>query len=104
MDEQDRRSVFYMAEVFGPDRVQTRRNFWIIYVLLMLVTLGVCLEGGSRLILSVNRLRTRIAGVDDASFRLQWIRQRKDHREMTGPFAAYHPIRGWILNPNIRDM
>lgn len=70
----------------------------------MVITLGIGLEGGSRVILSVDRLRRRAIGIDDSSYRLQWIKLRKEHQEWTGPFAAYHPIRGWALTPNIKDM
>jgi len=62
------------------------------------------LEGGSRLVLSINPLRRRVTGFDDASYRLQWIRLHREHQDWTGPFAIYHPTRGWALKSGIRDM
>ena len=93
-----------MTQVFKQAPVQTKRSSWIANLLLMLIVLGVCLEGGSRLVLSVNRLRKRAIGIDDSSYRLRWIKARSEHLEWTGPFAAYDPTRGWILKPDIRDM
>jgi GDSL-like Lipase/Acylhydrolase family len=93
-----------MTQAVRAAPARARRNSWIASVLLMIVTLGVCLEGGSRILLSVDRLRGRIAGIDDSSYRLQWIQLRGGHLEWTGPFAEYQAGRGWILKPNIKDM
>jgi GDSL-like lipase/acylhydrolase family protein len=77
---------------------------WIAKALLFVITLLVFMEGGTRLVLSINPLRRRVAGFDDSSYRLQWVRLHREHREQTGPFAVYHPTRGWALKPDIRDM
>lgn len=81
-----------------------RRQSWIAETLLLVVSLFVFMEGGSRLALSTNPLRRRITGFDDSSYRLQWIRLHRIHQEWTGVFSVYHPIRGWALGANIRDL
>lgn len=62
------------------------------------------MEGGARLALSIGRIRDRITGFDNSSYRLQWIRLHRSHREWTGKYAVYHPTRGWTLEPGIRNM
>ena len=49
-------------------------------------------------------LRRQILGYDNSSFRLQWVVLHAIHVEWTGPYAIYHPTRGWTLRPNIKDM
>jgi hypothetical protein len=77
---------------------------WTGKVLILVVVLLACLEGGSRLIFAINPLRRRATGFDDASYRLAWIRLRREQRDWTGPFATYHSTRGWALKSNIRDL
>jgi hypothetical protein len=77
---------------------------WIPKTLLFVITLLVFMEGGTRLVLSINPLRRRITGFDDSSYRLQWVRLHQEHREQTGPHAIYHPTRGWALRPDITNM
>jgi len=77
---------------------------WVSKVLILVISLFVFMEGGARLILSINPLRRRVTGIDDSSYRLQWIRLHREHQEWTGPFAVYHPIRGWALKPDIKDL
>lgn len=77
---------------------------WIGKLFILVFTALVCMEGGSRLVLAINPLRRRVAGFDDASYRLQWIKLHREHREWTGPFAAYHPTRGWALKSGIQDL
>jgi hypothetical protein len=77
---------------------------WISKVLILVVSLLVFLEGGSRLILSINSIRQRVMGIDDSSYRLQWVRLHQQHREWTGPFAVYDPTRGWAVKPGVEDM
>jgi len=55
-------------------------------------------------VLSINPLRRRVIGFDDASYRLQWIKLHAEHKDWTGPFAIYHPTRGWALKAGIQDM
>jgi hypothetical protein len=73
-------------------------------VLILVFSVLVCLEGGSRLVLSINALRRRVTGFDDASYRLQWIKLHGEHKDWTGPFAIYHPTRGWALKSGIQGM
>jgi len=81
-----------------------QRQAWIGKVLILVFSVLVCMEGGSRLVLSINPLRRRVTGFDDASYRLQWIRLHREHQDWTGPFAIYHPTRGWALKSGIQDM
>jgi len=82
----------------------SRRKVWIGKVLILIFSVLVCMEGGSRLVLSINPLRRRVIGFDDASYRLQWIKLHAEHKDWTGPFAIYHPTRGWALKAGIQDM
>jgi hypothetical protein len=77
---------------------------WIAQLLLFVVSLAVLMEGGTRLVLSINPLRRRVTGFDDSSYRLLWVRLHRQAREQTGPHAVYHPTRGWTLRANIRGM
>jgi hypothetical protein len=62
------------------------------------------MEGGARLIVSIDRLRQRAIGYDNASFRLEWVARHAYHTDWTGPFATYHLTRGWALKARIHDM
>jgi hypothetical protein len=77
---------------------------WIAKAFLFAVSLVIFMEGGTRLVLSINPLRRRVTGFDDSSYRLLWIRLHREKREQTGPHAIYHPTRGWALKPGIKDM
>jgi len=77
---------------------------WVSKILLCVITLAVFMEGGSRLVLSISRLRQRVTGFDDSSYRLQWIRLHRIHQEWTGKYAIYHPTRGWTLKPDIKEL
>jgi hypothetical protein len=83
---------------------ESTRQAWIAKFLILIFSLLACMEGGSRLVLSINPLRRQATGFDDASYRLQWIRLRQEQREWTGPFAVYQPTRGWALKSGIQDM
>jgi len=87
-----------------PAAEKPERMVWIFKVLLFVVALVVFMEGGARLVLVIHPLRKRIAGYDNSSYRLQWIGLHKIHLEWTGQYAIYHPIRGWTLKPNIKNM
>ena len=95
------REIIHAAE---PGTRKPERHAWIAKVLILVLSLLVCMEGGSRLVLSINPLRRRATGFDDASYRLQWIRLRQEQRDWTGPFAVYHSTRGWALKSGIQDM
>jgi hypothetical protein len=88
----------------GPVSSGPKRQAWIGKILILVFSAIVCMEGGSRLVLSINALRRRVTGFDDASYRLQWIKLHGEHKDWTGPFAVYHPTRGWALKSGIQDM
>ncbi len=85
-------------------RETAKQSRWVSKLLLCVITLAVFMEGGSRLVLSINRLRQRVTGFDDSSYRLQWIRLHRIHQEWTGKYAIYHPTRGWTLKPDIKEL
>ncbi len=57
-----------------------------------------------RLAMRSGWLRRQILGYDNSSYRLQWVVLHRIHLEWTGQYAIYHPTRGWMLKPNIKDM
>src|ERR1700688_4600903 len=77
---------------------------WVAKVLLLIFSLAFCLDFGTRVALSIGPVRRRMTGFDNSSYRLQWIRLHRIHREWTGEYAAYHPTRGWALTPDIKSM
>jgi hypothetical protein len=98
-----------MAEIDTTTRLQAvpetaKPSHWVSKFLLCVITLAVFMEGGSRLVLSITRLRQRMTGFDDSSYRLQWIRLHRIHQEWTGKYAIYHPTRGWTLKPDIKEL
>lgn len=88
----------------APVMEAARRPSWIPKALLFILTLAICMEGGTRAVLSVNRLRRQVTGFDDSSYRLQWIQLHRIHQEWTGRYAVYHPTRGWTLKPDIKEL
>jgi hypothetical protein len=88
----------------GATTKATMRRAWVGKLLILVFTALVCLEGGSRIVFAINPLRRRATGFDDASYRLQWIKLHREQRDWTGPFAIYHPRRGWALKSGIREM
>lgn len=81
-----------------------KQSSWASKILLCVITLAIFIEGGSRVVLSINRLRQRVTGFDDSSYRLQWIRLHRIHQEWTGQYAIYHPTRGWALKPDVKQL
>jgi hypothetical protein len=71
---------------------------------LYLVFLALVFEGGSRLLLSIPAVRTRVEGPDDASFRLRWTRRTRNDHPIYYGFDEQDPIRGWRSKPNVRDL
>jgi hypothetical protein len=73
-------------------------------VLSVLGALVFC-EAASRAALSVDPLRKRIqGGQNDASNRLRWVEARKARLGNAHSYDVHHPLYGWALRPNIRDM
>jgi hypothetical protein len=61
-------------------------------------------EGTSRAVLSSDDFFRRVAGNDEASWRLRWVKRQKTGRRIYYAFDDYHPTRGWALRPNLRDV
>jgi hypothetical protein len=71
--------------------------------LALLAVACLIVEGTARLALSVDALRLRLSGQDDASWRLDWVAR---HRGSTGiyyTFDVFDPTKGWISRPLLRD-
>lgn len=58
-------------------------------------------EGGARVFLSVQPLRRRVLGMDDASQRLRFVHRPGGQRSLYYSFDDPHPVRGWALRPNL---
>jgi hypothetical protein len=61
-------------------------------------------EVTSRAALSRKGFFRRVAGVDEASSRLRWVRRQEEQRPLVLPFDIYHPVRGWTLRPGLREI
>ena len=62
------------------------------------------LEGTARAVLSSDDFFRRVAGNDESSWRLKWIKRQKSGRRIYYAFDDYHPTRGWALCPGLRDV
>jgi hypothetical protein len=62
------------------------------------------LEGTARAVLSSDDFFRRVAGNDEASWRLRWVKRQKNGRRIYYAFDDYHPTRGWALRPGLRDV
>lgn len=69
-----------------------------------LVCLFIFFELASRLIVAVGPLFKKIAGDDDASHRLKWVKRNRGREDMYSRFDVYDPARGWALKPGLRDL
>jgi GDSL-like Lipase/Acylhydrolase family len=72
--------------------------------LLYLAFVLALLETSARLALSFEGLLPRIAGEDDSSHRLRWIRSRGRKSSVAYFFDEYHRTRGWALKPGLREL
>ena len=61
-------------------------------------------EGASRAALSSDGFFRRVAGNDEASWRLRWVKRQKGQRRIYYAFDDYHPSRGWTLRPGLRGV
>lgn len=68
--------------------------------------LGVLLffEASARLALRSNALFARIAGEDEASWRLRWVTRHEKQGRIYFEFDTFSASRGWALKPGIRDL
>jgi len=72
---------------------------WLAYLL----GLFLFLEGASRGLLASGFVFEKIAGDDEASWRLRWIRQPSHRSGISYSFDIYHPLRGWALKPGLKN-
>ncbi len=73
--------------------------------LMVLYFTGVALffECSARAFLFVDPLFERVLGDDESSYRLNWI--RRGHKPgLSYVFDVYHPVRGWALAPNLKEL
>lgn len=64
----------------------------------------VFLEVVARVTFSIGPLQRRLDGSDDASHRMDWLRQRSNRQEFVYGFDVHHPTRGWAVAPNVSNM
>lgn len=71
-----------------------------------LCLVGLCLEGATRALLRSDTFFRRIASpYDETSWRLSWLRRHRGHEApYRFSFDQHHPVRGWTLAPNLRDV
>ncbi len=88
---------------------QSRRGNVFLKAVLSVVWLVALLEIAPRLFFATNlvmhqSVRRAMLGNDDSSWRLFWIVAHRQHEEWTGKYSIYHPVRGWAVMPNVRNM
>ena len=73
-------------------------------ILLFLVAL--MLEGVARWVVHSESVLARISSpFDEASWRLRWVnRHRGGETPYAFSFDVHHPIRGWAVGPNVRNL
>jgi len=64
--------------------------------------LAVFFEAAARLALRSDALFSRMAGEDDASWRLRWVRRQQAGLRLYYRFDVHHPTRGWALRPGLQ--
>ncbi len=84
-------------------RTRLQRSFRVACLLLATAALA---EGAARWVVSSETLLARISSpFDEASWRLRWVSR---HRGGEAPYAfsfdVHHPVRGWALAPNVREL
>ena len=90
-----------MSYLLGTMRPAARK---IVIAAAYCVAVALFLEGAARAVLSSDALFRRVAGNDEASWRLRWVKRQKTGRRIYYAFDDYHPTRGWALRPNLRDV
>lgn len=68
--------------------------------------MALMLEGVARWVVGSESLLARISSpFDEASWRLRWVNR---HRDGEAPYAfsfdVHHPVRGWAVAPNVRNL
>jgi hypothetical protein len=76
----------------------------IIFSILLTLLLLSFFEIGARLILSYPPVFRRVARRSDSAWRLEWARRHRTPHPERYSFDIYHPIRGWALKPNLKQL
>lgn len=97
------RSALFMSEPTTLPLPPLRRTLRIV---LRLLVVALVLEAGARLVLAPDLLFRRLASpYDEPSWRLSWLHR---HDDPASPFRfsfdRHHPIRGWTLAPDLREV
>lgn len=95
--------------VASPPVTKSRWGSVFLKTVLAVVWLVALLEIAPRLFFATNlvmhqSVRRALLGNDDSSWRLFWIVAHRQHEEWTGKYSIYHPVRGWAVMPNVRNM
>jgi hypothetical protein len=95
--------------VASPQGTKSRWGRVFLKTVLSVVWLVALLEIAPRLFFATNlvmhqSVRRALLGNDDSSWRLFWIVAHRQHEEWTGKYSIYHPVRGWAVMPNVRNM
>jgi len=61
-------------------------------------------EAAARAALSSDAFFKRVAGDDDASWRLRFARRQRGETRIYYSFDVHHPTRGWTLRPGLSDI
>jgi len=97
------------TEVAPPQVTKSHRRNVLLKTALSIIWLLALLEIAPRIFFATNlvmhqSVRRALLGNDDSSWRLFWIVAHRQHEEWTGKYSIYHPVRGWAVMPNIRNM
>jgi hypothetical protein len=98
-----------LSDATSPTSAKSRWRTVAVKAVISLVWLFVLLEVAPRLFFATNlvmhqSVRRALLGNDDSSWRLFWIVLHRQHEEWTGKYSTYHPLRGWTVMPNVRNM
>ena len=97
------------TEVSPPQVTKSRRGSVFLKAVLSVIWLLALLEIAPRLFFATNlvghqSVRRALLGNDNSSWRLFWIVAHRQHEEWTGKYSMYHPVRGWAVMPNVKNM
>ncbi|MCM8776184.1 MAG: SGNH/GDSL hydrolase family protein [Candidatus Omnitrophica bacterium] len=76
----------------------------IVYVAVTVLCLIAILEGISRAVLSSDMFFNRLAGNDQSSWRLSWIKRHPKFDTIQYDFDIHDPVRGWALKPGLNNV
>jgi len=82
--------------------IRKKHKRLLFFVLTALLMLGL-LEAGSRLLLHVVPLWWRIPGNEELGYIRTWLDRRTNPGNVYFQFDQHHPVRGWTLQPNLRN-